>query len=243
MTYVPPDKVPAGVILDPTKILFRVTAYEKKAGLFFSEADFLPPGSSPGVAGGTPEGKEAFTLDASRLKGIVYDLRAGDHVVLQASTAVDMPGAGHSNGGRFGANVAATPEMLLRPKRSIVTTVVKDGVVVIPARTRNLPISSTSLTQGMTTRTVPVQEIVIAVDPDEVRLLSEALELKYEITCTAQSGRPASPPPPVKHGLGWRRLPGLHRPCQGRSGRRQRDRPGQGSGPVRKNENRQSPEE
>ncbi len=200
VTYVPPDKVPAGVILDPRTILFRVTAYEKKAGLFFSEADFLPPGSSPGVAGGTPEGKQAFTLDASRLKGIVYDLRAGDHVVLQASTAVDMPGAGHSNGGRFGANVAATPEMLLRPKRSIVTTVVKDGVVVIPARTRNLPISSTSLTQGMTTRTVPVQEIVIAVDPDEVRLLSEALELKYEITCTAQSGRPASPPPPVKHG-------------------------------------------
>ena len=38
---------------------------------------------------------------------------------------------------------------------------------------------------------MPVQEIVIAVDPDEVPLLSEAMELKYEITCTLHSGRPA----------------------------------------------------
>ena len=84
MTYVPPDKVPFGVVRDPNKILFRVTAYEKKAGLFFSEADFLPPGSSPGVAGGTPQGKRAITLDAGKLKG-VHELKEGDHVDLLAS--------------------------------------------------------------------------------------------------------------------------------------------------------------
>ncbi len=61
---------PPGVLLDPKEILFRVTAYEKKAGLFFSEADFLPPGTRPGVVGGTPEGKRAITLDAGKLKGV-----------------------------------------------------------------------------------------------------------------------------------------------------------------------------
>ena len=109
VTYVPPDKVPASAILDPNKILFRVTAYEKKAGLFFSEADFLPPGTRPGVAGGTPEGKRAITLDAGKLKG-VHELREGDHVDLLASIPVDMPGAGRSNSGRFGTNVVATPD-------------------------------------------------------------------------------------------------------------------------------------
>ena len=181
------------------KILGRVMAREKPAEYAFKEEDFLPEGSSPGVTGGTPEGKLAITLDAGTLKGLVYDLKEGDHVVLQASTAVDMPGAGHSNSGRLGTNVVATPDMTLLPKRSLVVTLVQDGVVVTPVHTRNMPISSTSLTQGMTTRTVPVQEIVIAVDPQEVAPLDEAMDLKYEITCMARSGRPVSVPSPVAH--------------------------------------------
>ena len=48
------------------------------------------------MAGGTPPGKLAITLDAGKLKG-VHDLKEGDHVVLLASISVDMPGAGHSN--------------------------------------------------------------------------------------------------------------------------------------------------
>ena len=140
VTYVPPNKVPANTILDPNKILLRVTANEKKVGLFFSEADFLPPGTHPGVAGGTPPGKLAFTLDAGKLKGVVYDLQAGDHVVLQASTPVDMPGAGHSNSGRSGTNVVATPDLTLLPKRSFIETLVQDGVVVTPVRTPTDPL-------------------------------------------------------------------------------------------------------
>ena len=197
--YLPPKAVPKGVIVDRLKILGRVTAREKPAEYAFKEEDFLPEGTSPGVAGGTPPGKLAITLDAGMLKGIVYDLQEGDHVVLQASTTVDMPGASHSNGGRSGTSVVATPNMTLLPKRSLVTTLVQDGVVVTPARTRNKPVSSTSLTQGMTTRTVPVQEIVIAVDPQEVPLLNEAMELKYEITCMVRSGRPAPVGTPASH--------------------------------------------
>ena len=190
--------VARGGIAKLSELSGRVTVREKEVGYFF-ESDFLPKGTQPGVAGGTPPGKLAITLDASKLKGVVYDLKAGDHVVLQASTAVDMPGAGHSSGGRFGTNVVATPDMTLLPKRSLVRTLVEDGVVVTPARTRNMPISASSLTQGTTTRMVPVQEIVLAVDPEEVAPLAEAMDLKYEITCMVRSGRPLPVQSPAVH--------------------------------------------
>ena len=199
VTYVPPDKVPAGVIRDPKQILFRVTAYEKKAGLFFSEADFLPVGTQPGIVGGIPLGKRAITLDASKLKG-VYDLKEGDHVDLLASTPVDMPGAGRSNSGRLGTSVVGSPNIdLLLPKQSYVRPLVQDGVVVTPEHTRYVPISSSTLMQGATTRTIPMQEVVLAVEPEEVARLAEAMDLKYEITCVARSGRPASATSPAAH--------------------------------------------
>ena len=74
-----------GVITDMAKIRGRVTAREKEAPFFFVENDFLPKGTHPGVAGGTPPGKLAITLDASKLRG-VHDLKEGDHVDLLAST-------------------------------------------------------------------------------------------------------------------------------------------------------------
>ncbi len=189
--YMPPRAIPKGTILNVSKIRGRVTARAVGALYNFTEDDFLPVGTHPGVAGGTPEGKLAITLNAGKLKGVVWDLKVGDHVVLQASTAVDMPGAGHSNGGRFGTNVVVTPDKLLLPKGSFVRTLVQDGVVVTAAHTRYEPISASSLTQGSTTRTVPVQEIVIAVDLQEAGELNAAMKLNDEITCMARSGRPA----------------------------------------------------
>jgi hypothetical protein len=145
--------------------------------------------------GGTPQGKRAITLDAGKLKG-VHELKEGDHVDLLASVPVDMPGASGSNSGRPGTNVVATPDVALLPKRSLVRPLVQDGVVVTPVKVRNVPTTSGSLTQGRIMRNMPVQEIVLAVDPEEVAPLAEAMDLKYEITCVARSGRPAPLPPP-----------------------------------------------
>ena len=149
-----------------------------------------------------------------------------------------MPGAGHSNAGRLGTNVVATPDMAFLPKRSLVRPLVQDGVVVTPVRIRNVPISSSSLTQGMTTRTMPVQEIVLAVDPEEVAPLAEAMDLKYEITCVARSGRPAAPAAASQAAAGGvsRSLPPLPRPS-GHDGAAAPDKAA--SSP--KSENRQHP--
>ena len=93
----------------------------------------------------------------------------------------------------------ATPDVALLPKRSLVRPLVQDGVVVSPVTIRNVPTTSSSLTQGTSIRNMPVQEIVLAVAPEEVAPLAEAMDLKYEITCVARSGRPASLPPPAAH--------------------------------------------
>ena len=90
-----------------------------------------------------------------------------------------------------------TPQATLLPKRCFVRTLVEDGVVVMPVHNRSVPISSSSLMSGTTTRTKPVQEIVIAVEPGEVRWLDEAMALKYEITCVVRSGRPQPAAPPA----------------------------------------------
>ena len=85
---------------------------------------------------------------------------------------------------------------------------------------------------------MPVQEIVIAVEPQEVAPLAEAMDLKYEITCVARSGRPR----PFRCRLstvGWR----SPRSCRlAKAVLAQTARPGQGRS-VRKSENRQPPEE
>lgn len=191
VTWQAPQAIPKSVITERLNILDRVTAHEIAAGYAFKDSDFLPEGSSPGVAGGTPAGKQAITLDVSKLRGSLHDLKAGDHVNVMATIPVDMPGSGHSSGGRLGSVVAA-PDASLLAKRSIVRPVVQDGVVVSPVRVRNEPIGASSLlTQGGGLRTKPVQEIVIAVDPDEVAPLAEAIDEKYEIFCVVHSGRPA----------------------------------------------------
>ncbi|MGO8746619.1 MAG: hypothetical protein ACLQNE_11580 [Thermoguttaceae bacterium] len=197
LKWVAPDAIPKGIVADLSKILGRVTAHEKQAVYFFKESDFLPAGTHPGVVGGTPHGKRAFTLEADKLKGCVHELKEGDHVDLLVSIPVDMPGASRSNSGPLGASVMATPDTLLLPKRSLVKPLVQDGVVVSPVTARMVPTTNSSLMNGTTTRNTRVQEIVLAVAPDEVAPLGEAMDLKYQITCVARSGRPASVPSPA----------------------------------------------
>ena len=155
-----PEEVPKGVITDMSKIRGRVTAREKAAPYFFYESDFLPEGTHPGVAGGTPEGKRAITLDASKLKGVVHDLKEGDHVVLLASIPRGHAGRGpfqrRAIGNERGGDSQHGSAAKAKSRQAVGARWSRGDA----RRTRNVPISSSSLTQGTTTRTMPVQEIV-----------------------------------------------------------------------------------
>ena len=132
----------------------------------------------------------------------MYDLKEGDHVVLQASTAVDMPGAGRSNAGRLGNSVVATPDMTsaaqAESRQDLGGGWSRGDARPHPQRTDQFQLAHARDDHPHG----PVQEIVIAVEPQEVALLDEAMDLKYEITCMAHSGRPASAPSAAAHSIG-----------------------------------------
>jgi hypothetical protein len=72
--------------------------------------------------------------------------------------------------------------------------IVQSAVIVQPMNTRGVPVYQSSLTDGAATRVRPVQEAVIAIDPDEVALLTEALAVEAKLTSIPRSGRPDDPP-------------------------------------------------
>lgn len=83
--------------------------------------------------------------------------------------------------------------MLAQVKQARVRVLVQNGALVSPVRTRVIPITSSSLTQGSVTRTKPIQEAIIAVDPEEIAPLTEAIAIEASITCVARSGLPDDP--------------------------------------------------
>src|SRR5262249_14493752 len=68
-------------------------------------------------------------------------------------------------------------------------------VIVEPMTTRQVPTLQSSLThEGGGIRMRPVQEVVIAIDPEEVARLTEALAVEARVSMVPRSGRPDDPP-------------------------------------------------
>jgi hypothetical protein len=190
------EDVPPGVLTDLGKIRGRVMAREKPAAFLFTESDFLPVGTRPGLAAGVPLGKRAMTIEAGKLNGI-YGLQLGDSFSLVASVPLDKLGSfGGADWNRLAVSALTVPTQPAtsrdaRAKQQTETRMLAQAAVIVsPVTSRNKPIVSSSLTQGTTTRMVPVQEIVIAIGEDEVAPVTDALGLGLEMTCVAHSGRP-----------------------------------------------------
>jgi Flp pilus assembly protein CpaB len=188
MKMTPEQKQASGIILEYDRLIGRVLKKDKAAGYAFRESEFLPEGTRPGLVAGIPPGKRAIALDVTKIQGVVY-LKADDHFDLLASWPVDLERT--LTGGRGGSvsspNPALQAAISQQPKRAGVRTIVHAGVVVQPAQ----PVKS--LPRRGIGRPQPEQEIIIAVDPEEIAPLTEALTTDAEITCVARSGRPGDP--------------------------------------------------
>ena len=193
MIWSPPKLVPKDAILDLAKIRGRVIAHEKVPFTCFMESEFLPPGTRPGVAAGTPDGKRALTLEVAKIKG-VFGLKEGDKVDLLADVPLDKLSL-------FGGPDAGRPMLVVQPAghtentgkpRTETRVLARDAVIVSPVTTRMKPVVTSSLTQGTTTRNLPVQEVVLAVGEDEVGGVTKALD--WDLGILAQPA-PAVPSP------------------------------------------------
>lgn len=200
-----------GVLVGTNGIVGRVMARAKRPGFAFTEADFLPKGTRPGLAGGIPPGKRALRIDVELVRGII-GLNPGDRFDLIAARDIESPrpsavvtraGEGPSFSGVYSdllPKSAGAPSSK-GAKRARVDVIVQNGVVVSPIETRFIPTSSSSLTGGQVNATRPVQEMIIALAPPEVAPLMAAIRLKADLTCVARSGHPDDPVESLTPGL------------------------------------------
>ena len=172
--YLPEGSLLPETFIDAKLIVGRVLSVDKQPGQVFSESDFYPIGTREGIVAGIPAGKRALRIDATKVSGIVglargdrFDLIATFDVAAKMGGGVKMQGAGMNGFGRLGSSVRATP-------------IVASGAVVQPLERRVLP--------GRVEKIV--EEMVIAVDPEEVATLTEALHTGARIDCVPLSGRP-----------------------------------------------------
>jgi Flp pilus assembly protein CpaB len=177
------EQIPPGVKRNLQEIAGRVLRHDKRAGFFFTEDDFLPPGTRPGLVAGIPVGKRSITLDATKIGGVA-GLRTGDRFDIVAS----LTPSGKTNAPSFQRAVLGAPPRRAESK-PVVKVVVDNGAVVLPVYLRGVPTTTHSMS-GQQTTTKPVQEIVLAIAPHEVPLLTEMVAAGATLTAVARSGLP-----------------------------------------------------
>jgi len=177
--YLPEESILESTIVDPRELVGRVLARPKSASMVFREADFMPVGTRPGIVAGIPVGKRALRIDASKVSGIV-GLRQGDRFDLVAT---------YSRNGRAGSPQSVYGGGNGVGARQARSAVVADGATVVSALSeRALPGASQGRSGAI------VQEMVIALSPDEIPTVTEALEIAKRIDCIPRSGLPGDAP-------------------------------------------------
>ena len=191
--YLPPRAVTPEMLVKISDMIGRVLGHEKAPGYVFTEADFLPKGTRDGVVAGIPAGKRAIRISADRVDGL-YGLHVGDRFDLLATMPIDASRGGGAQtfnfAGTYGQQLALQARLTNWQKQATVRVMVQNAVIVEPMTLRGVPTFQSSLTEGGVSRTRSVQEVVIAVNPEEVARLTEAMAVDAKIMAIPRSGRP-----------------------------------------------------
>ena len=186
-------KTLGGAFLHATDIVGRVLRRDKPSGLAFSEAAFFDSGTPAGLAGATPPGMRALTLEADRLTG-VHRVSQGENIDLVANVPLDrlqrfelatssrLPGSQLVVDGNQSARDAEreTTARLVASQARVLTSVAQ----------RVATESTSSLSQGRRILAVPIEEVVLAVAAEDVAAVTAALELGATINVLVRTGRP-----------------------------------------------------
>jgi Flp pilus assembly protein CpaB len=193
VVYLPPRAVTKEMLLNITQIIGRVLDSEKEPGYVFTDADFLPRGTREGLVAGIPAGKRAIRVSADRVEGL-YGLNAGDRFDVVATMPIDAADGGRSLNfsGPYSQEIALETQLSNWEKQATVRVIVQNAVIVEPMFARAVPVTTTS-PQAAAARARAVQEAVIAVNPNEVALLTEAMAVEARLSSIPRSGRPDDP--------------------------------------------------
>lgn len=192
--YLPPGAVTKEMLVNIGDVIGRVLDGEKEPGYVFTESDFLPRGTREGIVAGIPAGKRAIRISADRVDGL-YGLHAGDRFDILATMPIDAAGGGRSFNfsGPYSQEMALQAQLSNWDKQATVRVIVQSALIVEPMTTRGVTTVQQSLTEGAAARVRQVQETVIAIEPEEVALLTEAMAVNARLTTIPRSGRPDDP--------------------------------------------------
>ena len=180
------------------ELIGRVLRRDKQAGMVLSDADFLEKGTRPGLVAGIPAGKLALAIPASGIPGL-EQLRGGDRFDLLVSLPMRDGEEQISNSepaALFGGIKPASLRVGQLSRRHGVKHLITDGMLVTLFSGENRSTSGPSgltVTPGgnrsnlTTTQTVFAE---LAVDPEEIGPLTEAISLGTKMTCVLRSGLP-----------------------------------------------------
>lgn len=180
--YLPQESILDSTIVDPVDLVGRVLARPKSASRVFSESDLMPIGTRPGIVAGIPNGQRALRIDATKVSGIV-GLRQGDQFDLVAT----YPGSNRNGAVESVYGSAALSGSGAQSARA--QLVASSATVVSELESRALPGAAGGRSGKI------VQEIVIALAPDEIPSVTEALEVAKRIDCIPRSGLPTTESP------------------------------------------------
>ena len=179
-------------IRNAADIIGRVMARNKLNGWVFTEKDFLPEGSRTGLSGGVPEAKQGFFVESTKIPGLEL-LKMGDTFDLLAGLPEEAQQQPEAEYGLLAGGVKVRGGKPIPV--SGVRLLVQDAQMVAVTRGRDMT------TQGVMdlpepssrNRTVAgATQITIAIDPQEVVPLTQALAAGRMIHCVARSGRNTS---------------------------------------------------
>jgi Flp pilus assembly protein CpaB len=194
VVYLPPRAVTAEMLTNLSDIIGRVLDHQKEPGYVFTAADFLPPGTREGLVAGIPAGRRAIRVSADRVDGL-FGLHTGDRFDVLATMPIEANRGGQpfAFAGPYGQELALQAQLSNWGRQATVRVIVQNATVVEPMAPRSVTATQSSLTDGAVTRARTIQEAVIAVDPDEVVRLTEAMAVEARLTTIPRSGRPDDP--------------------------------------------------
>ncbi|EKJ99235.1 hypothetical protein RBSH_05411 [Rhodopirellula baltica SH28] len=182
-----------GAYTQATDIIGRVVKSDKSSGFAFAEANFFERGTPAGLAGATPPGMRAMTLEAAQLAG-VHRISMGEQIDLVANIPLQkLSRFEFSTGSHLpGAELVADAGRASRDqdKETTARLVARQAVVLTPVIKRVSTETSASLSQGKRLLSVPVEEVVLAVAAEDVSAVTSALELGATVNVLVRSGRP-----------------------------------------------------
>jgi Flp pilus assembly protein CpaB len=172
----PPEQVASNkMLVDLDDILGQVMAKDRSPNFAFTSADFYPKGTRPGPTAAVPFGKRSVAVPAEKLHGLLPGMKPGDRVDLVVTVVADPAKTADKNALTAGLDPF---------NKAHVKVIAHNATLIVPPPMPNKAKASEPMQKH--------QDVVLAMETDEVPLLESALATGARISLVARSGQPGN---------------------------------------------------